>query len=91
MDVGFWLSILSIAIWLGAPVAIFIARNWLVAWISKGVQHRFDVEIEKLRAEFRKNEESFKSDLRDKEAEIVALRNNVLSGSAGRLACTRFG
>jgi hypothetical protein len=39
-----------------------------------------------LRAELRKNEESFKSDLRDKEAEISTLRTNILSGSAGRQA-----
>jgi hypothetical protein len=81
-----WLSILSICISLGVPVAIFVARNWLVAWISKSVQHRFDVRLEELRAELRKNEERFKSDLREKEAEISTLRNSVLSGSAGRQA-----
>jgi hypothetical protein len=38
-------DILSICISLGVPVAIFVGRNWLVAWISKGVQHRFDVRL----------------------------------------------
>jgi hypothetical protein len=80
------LSILSICISVGIPIAIFIARNWLVAWISNSVQHRFNVEIEKLRAELRKNEERFKSDLREKEAEISTLRNSVLSGSTSRQA-----
>jgi hypothetical protein len=80
----FWLSILSICISIGLPLAIFVARNWVVAWITKGVQHRFDVKIEEVRAELRKNEERFKSDLRDKESEISALRASVLSGSAGR-------
>jgi hypothetical protein len=86
MNAEFWLSILPIFISLGVPFAIFVGRNWLVAWISKGVQHQFDVKLEELRAELRKNEESFKSDLRDKEAEIATLRDSVLSGSAGRQA-----
>jgi hypothetical protein len=84
MSADFWLPILSIALWVVVPVAVFLARNWLLAWISKGVQHRFDVKLEELRAELRKNEEGFKSDLRDKEAEISTLRNTVLSGSASR-------
>jgi len=44
------------------------------------------VRLEELRAELRKNEERFKSDLREKEAEISTLRNSVLSGSATRQA-----
>jgi hypothetical protein len=86
MNGDIWLPILSICISVGVPLAIFVSRNWLVAWISNSVQHRFNVQIEELRAELRKNEERFKSDLRDKEAEISTLRNNVLSGSAGRQA-----
>jgi hypothetical protein len=86
MSADFWLSLLSICISLGVPVAIFLARNWLVAWISNSVQHRFNVKIEELRAELRKSEEGFKSDLRDKEAEISTLRNSVLGGSASRQA-----
>ena len=86
MNADFWLSILAICISVGLPVAIFLARNWLLAWISNSVQHRFNVEIEQLRAELRKNEERFKSDLRNKEDEISTLRNSVLSGSASRQA-----
>jgi hypothetical protein len=81
-----WLSILSICVSVGLPIVIFAARNWLVAWISKGVQHHFDVRLEELRAEFRRNEELLKSDLRDRETEIATLRNNVLSGAASRQA-----
>jgi hypothetical protein len=86
MNAETWLPILSIALWVALPVTVFLARNWLLAWISKGVQHHFDAKLEELRAELRKNEELFKSDLRDKEAEISTLRNTVLSGSAGRQA-----
>lgn len=86
MRADIWLPILSICISLGVPLAIFVGKNWLVAWISNSVQHRFNMEIEELRTELRKNEEHFKSDLREKEAEISTLRNSVLSGSASRQA-----
>jgi hypothetical protein len=63
---------------------VLLARNFFIAWISQNVQYGFDVKIEELRTELRKNEERFKSELRDKEAEIATLRNSVLSGSANR-------
>jgi hypothetical protein len=81
-----WPAIASIVLWVVVPIGIFIARNWIAASITKGVQHRFDREIEKLRADFRQSEERLKSELRDKEAEIAVLRSNVLAGSAGRQA-----
>ena len=80
----FWLSIASLVVSLVVPAAIFVARNWLLARITKGVEHQFNVKIEGVRADLRKNEEHFKSELRDKEAEISALRTNVLGGSANR-------
>src|SRR5690348_12086054 len=79
-----WPGVVSIVLWVLASVGVFVARHWIVAQISKGVQHNFDRQIEELRAELRRNEERFKSDLRDKEGEIAALRNTVLSGSVSR-------
>lgn len=79
-----WLALLSLAISAGTPIAIFLARNWFKARIEKGVQHHFDVQIEAVRTDLRKSEERVKSDLRDKEAEITSLRQNILAGSAGR-------
>ncbi len=84
VNLDLWLAILSICISFAWPLAAFVARNWLVAWISKGVEYRFDVKLEELRAELRKKEERLKSELRDREAEIATLRNSVLSGSASR-------
>jgi hypothetical protein len=81
-----WLSLLSFAISIALPAAGFFARNWIKARIEKGVQHRFDVKIEEVRADLRKNEETLKSELREKEAEITTLRNSVLAGSASRQA-----
>jgi hypothetical protein len=81
-----WLAYVSVFLWLVAPIVIFISRHWIIARISQGVQHHFNREIEKLRADLRKSEEQYKSGLRDSEAEMAALRNSVLSGSAGRQA-----
>ena len=80
----FWLSIASLVVSLIVPAAIFAARNWLLARITRGVEHQFNVKIEGVRTDLRKNDEHFKSELRDKEAEISTLRTNVLSGSANR-------
>jgi hypothetical protein len=67
-------------------VLIFLGRNWIKASIGKGVEHKFNTKIETLRAELRKNEEEFKSELRTKETQISALRDGVLSGRANRQA-----
>jgi hypothetical protein len=80
------LAITSLIISLVLPIVVFMARHWIVARITKGVQHQFDERLEKVRADLRRTEELLKSELRDKEAAITALRNNVLSGSAGRQA-----
>ena len=75
---------ISLLLAVATPIALLACRTWIVARITKGVQHKFDEELEELRTTLRNNEERFKSDLRQKETEIDALRNNVLSGSAGR-------
>jgi hypothetical protein len=64
-----------VALNLAAGLAVFAGRHWLQARIEKGVQHQFDVKLDKLRAE-----------LQAKENEISALRNAVLTGSANRQA-----
>lgn len=64
----------------------FVGRHWIKAGIEKSIQHKFNAEIETLRAEFRKSEEEFKSNLRSKEMEISALRDGVLSGRLNRQA-----
>lgn len=81
-----WLAIVSAIPWIVASIVIFISRNWIIARLSKGVQHHFDRKIEELRADLRKSEEQYKSGLRDSEAKMAALRDSVLSGSAGRQA-----
>jgi hypothetical protein len=79
-----WLSWLSSLVAVGTPIALAIFRGGIADWITKGIQHDFDVKLETLRAALRTSEEQLKSDLREKEAEIGTLRNTVLSGSVGR-------
>ena len=80
------------AAWIGpllavaTPIVLVIFRSPIAEWITKGVQHEFDVKLEKIRATLKASEEELKSDLREKEAEIGILRNTVLSGSASRQA-----
>jgi hypothetical protein len=73
-------------LWLLAPAAIFLFRHSIIAWISGSIQHRFNVQIERVRTELRKSEADFNSLLRNREADIAALRNSVLSGSFSRQA-----
>jgi hypothetical protein len=84
MNADHLLPIISLCVWGVTFLGIFIGRNWLVARITKGVQHDFDLKIEEVRTEFRKREESFKSELRNKETELSTLRASVLAGSANR-------
>jgi hypothetical protein len=81
-----WLPWISLTISIGIPLSVFAGRNWLKARIERGVQHRFDLKIEGVRADLRESEERLKSTLRDRESEISTLRNSVLAGSAGRKA-----
>ena len=77
MSAPAWVSWTSLGLAIATPtlttIALVACKTWITAWITKGVEHQLDVKLENL-----------KSDLRQNEAEIDALRNNVLSGSAGR-------
>jgi hypothetical protein len=71
-------SLLAFALWL--------MRSVISTRLTKSVQHEFDTKLEILRAELRKNEESFKSELRAKDAQIELLRSGAMSGLASRQA-----
>ena len=81
MSAEFWLLVV---LYLLTPVGIFVGRNWLKASIERGVQHGFDKKLEALKSELHNNEEEFKSELRQKEAQINALRDGMLDGRAQR-------
>jgi hypothetical protein len=79
-------GLISALLWLVVPVVIFVGRHWIMARVRRGVEHQFDIQIEEIRTKLHQTEEQFKSELRDKEAEITALRNTILAGSASRQA-----
>lgn len=71
-------GLLAAVLWLG--------RELISARLGKSVQHEFDKKIESVRADLRATEERFKAQLREKEAEIAALRGGALSVLASRHA-----
>jgi hypothetical protein len=81
-----WAGIVAIGLYAVSCIGVFVGRNWIKARIERSVQHGFDAELEAIRADLRKAEETFKSDLRLREQELSALRDGVLSGRAQRQA-----
>ena len=69
-------AILALVLWL--------ARNLIATRLTKSVQYEFDIKVESLRAELRKNEEVFRADLRAKESEIAVLRSGAITAMASR-------
>lgn len=66
--------------------ALWLARELISTRLTKSVQHEFDKKIEAVKAEHRASEERFKALLREKEAEISALRSGALTVLASRQA-----
>jgi hypothetical protein len=54
--------------------------------IEKGVQSLFDIKLEKIKADFRRDEEQLRADLRSRDAQIDSLRKGALSTMASRHA-----
>ncbi len=80
------IALLYPLITLALVAAAFAGREWIAARVAKTVQHNLDIKLEGLRSEQRESEERVKSQLRDREAEVSAMRTNLLTGSAGRQA-----
>lgn len=66
--------------------ALWLARETISARLTRSIQHEFDRKIESVRSDFRAAEERLKAQLREKEAEISALRGGALSALASRQA-----
>jgi hypothetical protein len=71
-------GLLAAALWLG--------REMISTRLTKSVQYDFDKKIEAVKADLRASEERFKAQLREKEAEIAALRSGALTVLASRHA-----
>jgi hypothetical protein len=71
-------TMLAIVLWLG--------RNLIITRLTNAVKHEYDEKIESFKASLRKNEETFRADLKAKETQIDALRSGALSGIVNRQA-----
>jgi hypothetical protein len=63
-----WVTWINLLLAIATPIALLACRTWIIARITKGVQHDFDVNLEELRATLKTSEEQLKSNLREKEA-----------------------
>lgn len=84
MDITDWFPALTSTGLFAA--ALWLARESISARLTRSVQHEFDRKIESVRSDFRAAEERLKAQLREKEAEISALRGGALSALASRQA-----
>lgn len=84
MDLMPWLPALTTTGLLAA--ALWLGRQLISTRLTKSVEHEFDTKIESVRADMRASEERLKAQLREKEAEISALRSGALSVLASRQA-----
>ena len=84
MDISSWFPALTSTGLFAA--ALWLARETISARLTRSIQHEFDRKIESVRSDFRAVEERLKAQLREKEAEISALRSGALSALASRQA-----
>lgn len=71
-------GLLSLALWL--------SRALITARLTRSVQHEFDENLEKIKAEFRVAEKTLEASLAQKSAELESLRAGALSGITSRRA-----
>jgi hypothetical protein len=78
------LTVLGSAAVLILPLAIPMWRDTVGKYLAGLVQRRFDEQMERLRSDLRKTEESFRSDLRAKEHQIKSLSDTTLALRSSR-------
>ena len=64
--------------------ALYFGRDLLKTYLTRGVEHKFNTELEAVRGQLRESEERLKADLRSKEAELDALRSGAMTAMASR-------
>ena len=67
-------------------LALWLSRNLIVNRLSKSIQHEFDAKLARIRADYDKENEIFKGEIRKNEARIAALQSGALSGLVTRQA-----
>ncbi len=84
MDVTSWFPAITTTTLLAA--ALWLGRQLIATRLTKSVEYEFNKKLESVRADMRASEERLKAELREKEAEILALRSGALSALASRQA-----
>lgn len=84
MDLIPWFPAITTTVLLAA--ALWFSRQLISTRLTKSVEHEFTKKIESVRADMRASEERLKAQLREKEAEISALRSGALSALTSRQA-----
>ncbi len=77
-----WVPAISSTVLLA--VVLWLSRGLIATRLSAAVKHEYDSRIERLRASFRRSEETIRADLVSKQIEIVELRSGVLSNITTR-------
>lgn len=65
-------------------LVLYFSRKMIATFLTKGVEHKFNSKLEKIKADLRQKEELLKTDLSSKEAEIAALRDYAINSVATR-------
>lgn len=79
-----WLPALTSSATLAA--AGVVAGIFYRAQVERGIQYRFDKQLEELKSRHRRDEDSIKNELKTRDEQISLLRAGALSGLAGRQA-----
>lgn len=65
-------------------IIVWLLRKVLMARITNAISHEYNKKLEKLKTDLRKNEETFKAEIKTKESQIEALRSGVLTAVSNR-------
>lgn len=82
MDITTWIPAATTTAIFGA--ILWFARSLIRAYVTQSVKHDYDKRLQGVQAELRASEERLKAQLREREAEIAALRGGALSILASR-------
>ncbi|WP_291321271.1 hypothetical protein [Desulfonatronospira sp.] len=82
MDLTLWMP--SVATTSILALGLFLGRKMIASFLTKGVEHKFNSKLEKLKSDLRQKEELHKLELQSKQAEITALRDYAVNSMATR-------
>ncbi|MBU9382344.1 hypothetical protein [Burkholderia gladioli] len=82
MNWGDWIPATMVAS--GWSVAVWLFRQRIGAYLTRQVQHTFDVRLAEIQSEFRDNEARLQADLRVKEKQLESLQAGALSVLSSR-------